>query len=61
MILQARHQVQRRFAGIRRRLKAALVEVGLRLMGSPSTGPLVTRLVQQVVTTIVRWGRLANA
>jgi hypothetical protein len=48
-------------AGVRPLLKAVLVEVGLRLMGSPRTGPLVTQLVQHGVTALVRWKGLADA
>jgi hypothetical protein len=40
-------------ARLRPRLKAALVDAGLRLMASPRTGPLTTRLVQAVVTVVL--------
>jgi hypothetical protein len=47
--------------GVRPLLKAALVEVGPRLMASPRTGPLLTWVVQQSVTRVVRRWRLADA
>jgi len=61
IVSQLWNQRYRIVAGIRPLLKAVLVEVGLRLMGSPRTGPLVTWLVQQMVTALVRWRRLADA
>jgi hypothetical protein len=54
-------QRQRTFAGLRRRLKAALVDIGLGVMGSPYTGSRVTRLAQRALTRLVRWGGLADA
>jgi hypothetical protein len=52
---------QRYVARLRPRLKAALVDAGLRLMGRPSTGRLTTKVVQSVVTALVRLAGLAHA
>ena len=61
IVSQLWDQRQRVIAGVRPLLKAVLVDVGLRLTGSARTGPLVTRLVQHMVTALVRWRGLADA
>jgi hypothetical protein len=48
-------------ARVRPPLKAALVSVGLWLMGSRWTGRPLTRLVRAVVTALMRRGGLADA
>jgi hypothetical protein len=59
-VSQASNQRQHRFAGVRPLLKAALVDVGLRMIGSPHTGCRLTRCVQRVVTAIVIRAGLAG-
>jgi hypothetical protein len=61
MVARLWNQRHRVIAGVRPLLKAALIDVGLRLMGSPRTGPRLTRVVQRVVGALVRWGGLADA
>jgi hypothetical protein len=61
MVARLWNQRHRVIAGVRPLLKAALIDVGLRLMCSPRTGPRLTRVVQRVVGALVRWGGLADA
>jgi hypothetical protein len=61
MVAQFWSQCHRVITGVRPLLKAALIDVGLRLMDSPRTGPLVMWVVQQLVTRVVRRWRLADA
>jgi hypothetical protein len=58
---QSSNQCQPTFTGVRSLVKAVLIEMGLRLMGSPRIGPRLTRMVQRVVAALVRWGGLADA
>jgi hypothetical protein len=50
----------RQCARVQPRLKAALVDAGLRLMGRPRAGRLTTKVVQSVVTALVRLAGLAH-
>jgi hypothetical protein len=53
-------RLQRKCARVRPRLKAALVDIGLRLMSGSRSGPVLTGCVQRVFTLLVRWTGLAD-
>jgi hypothetical protein len=60
IVSQALHQLQHIFLRVRPLLKAALVEVGLRMLGRPHTGRWLTKCVQRVLTTVVQRAGLAG-